>query len=40
MYQKFLKRLIDIVLSACGILVLIPVWVILAVVIKIDEEIS
>ena len=37
MYKKFLKRLIDIVLSACGILVLIPVWVILAVVIKVDD---
>lgn len=37
MYQKFIKRLIDIVLSACGIVVLIPVWLILGVAIKIDD---
>ena len=37
MYKKFLKRLIDILLSAIGILVLIPVWLILAIAIKIDD---
>ena len=37
MYQKFWKRLIDIVLSAIGILVLIPVWIVLAIAIKIDD---
>ena len=37
MYQKFGKRLIDLILSACGIIVLIPVWVILAIAIKIDD---
>ena len=37
MYQKFGKRLIDIVLSACGIVVLIPLWIILAIAIKIDD---
>lgn len=37
MYQKFFKRLIDIVLSACGIVVLLPVWLILAIAIKIDD---
>lgn len=37
MYQKFVKRLIDLLLSACGIIVLIPVWVILAIAIKIDD---
>ena len=37
MYKKFGKRLIDIVLSAIGILVLIPVWLILAIAIKIDD---
>lgn len=37
MYQKFIKRLIDIILSACGIVVLIPVWLILAIAIKIDD---
>lgn len=37
MYSKFLKRLIDIVLSGLGILFLSPVFLILAVVIKIDD---
>ena len=37
MYKKFIKRLIDVVLSACGIVVLIPVWVILAIAIQIDD---
>ena len=37
MYKKFFKRLIDILLSAIGILVLIPVWLILAIAIKIDD---
>ena len=37
MYKKFVKRLIDIILSACAIVVLAPVWLILAVAIKIDD---
>lgn len=37
MYKHFLKRAIDIVLSSVGIIVLMPVWVILAIVIKIDD---
>ena len=37
MYQKFGKRLLDIVLSGCGILVLAPVYLILAIAIKIDD---
>lgn len=37
MYNKYIKRLIDIVLSACGIVVLLPVWVVLAIAIKIDD---
>ena len=37
MYQKFGKRLIDVILSACGIVVLIPLWVILAIAIKVDD---
>lgn len=37
MYKKFGKRLIDIILSACGIVVLIPVWLVLAIAIKIDD---
>ena len=37
MYQKFGKRLIDIILSGCGIVVLSPVYLILAIAIKIDD---
>ena len=37
MYQKFGKRLLDIVLSGCGIIVLAPVYLILAAAIKIDD---
>ncbi len=37
MYSKFFKRLIDIILSGMGILVLSPVFLILAVAIKIDD---
>ena len=37
MYKKFGKRLIDIILSACGIVVLIPLWIVLAVAIKMDD---
>ena len=36
MYQKFWKRLIDIVLSACAIVVLTPLFLILAAAIKLD----
>ena len=37
MYQKFGKRLIDILLSGVGILVLAPVYLLLAIAIKIDD---
>ena len=37
MYQNFFKRLIDIVLATCGIIVLIPVWMILPIAIIIDD---
>lgn len=37
MYKKSGKRLLDLVLSACAIVVLLPVWVILAVAIKMDD---
>ena len=37
MYQKFGKRFLDIVLSGCGILVLAPVYLIVALAIKIDD---
>ena len=37
MYQKFGKRFLDILLSGCGIAVLSPVYLILALAIKIDD---
>ena len=37
MYNKFFKRLIDIILSGCGIIVLSPVYLIVALAIKIDD---
>ncbi len=37
MYQHFMKRFFDIVLSTLGILVLLPVFLILAIVIKIED---
>ena len=37
MYQKYGKRLIDIVLSGCGIVVLAPVYLLIAAAIKIDD---
>ncbi len=37
MYQKFGKRLLDIFLSGCGILVLSPVYLLVALAIKIDD---
>ena len=37
MYQKFGKRFLDILLSACGILVLSPVYLLVALAIKIDD---
>lgn len=37
MYRKYGKRVLDIVLSACGIIVLSPLFLLLAVAIKIDD---
>jgi O-antigen biosynthesis protein WbqP len=37
MYKGFFKRFIDISLSTIGIIVLIPVWIILAIAIKMDD---
>ena len=37
MYQKYGKRLLDIVLSALGILVLLPVFALIAVAIEVDD---
>lgn len=37
MYKHFFKRMIDFVLSTIGIIVLTPVWAVLAIAIKIDD---
>ena len=37
MYQKFGKRALDILLSGCGIIVLSPLYVLLAIAIKVDD---
>ena len=37
MYQKYGKRFLDILLSACGILVLSPVFLLLAIAIVVDD---
>ena len=37
MYKSFIKRFIDIVLSTIGIIALAPVWIILAIAIKVDD---
>ena len=37
MYNNFFKRLIDIILSGIGIIVLTPVWIVLAIAIKSDD---
>lgn len=37
MYKRFFKRFIDILLSSIGIIILIPVWIILAIAIKVDD---
>lgn len=37
LYGKYIKRIIGFILSTVGIIVLIPVWIILAVAIKIDD---
>lgn len=37
MYDRCVKRAIDVILSTAGIIILIPVWIILAVAIKVDD---
>lgn len=37
MYKSILKRLIDIILSGIGIIVLSPLWMIIAIAIKVDD---
>ena len=36
-YDRIIKRFIDFILSLAGIIILIPVWIILAIAIKIDD---
>lgn len=36
-YEKIFKRVIDIILSVCGIVVLIPAWIVLSLAIVIDD---
>lgn len=38
MYKHFFKRLIDLILSGIGIIILIPIWLILIIAIKIDSR--
>ena len=37
MYEKYVKRFLDVLLSGIGIVVLTPVWLILAIAIKMDD---
>ena len=37
MYRKFGKRILDILLSGCGVIILSPLYLILAIAIKIDD---
>ena len=37
MYKKYWKRLIDFILSSVGIVILTPVWIVLAIAIKVDD---
>ena len=37
MYQKFGKRLLDLILSGCAIVVLAPVYLLIALAIKLDD---
>ena len=38
MYKHFFKRLIDVLLSGVGIIVLLPFWLILFIAIKVDSK--
>lgn len=38
MYKNYVKRIIDVVLSGIGIIVLLPIWLVLAIIIKIDDS--
>lgn len=38
MYRRVIKRLIDIILSLCGLIVLSPVYLLIAIAIKIDDS--
>ncbi len=38
MYSKFFKRMIDFVLSLCGLIILSPVFLVIYVAVKIDSK--
>ena len=38
MYKHFFKRVIDVVLSGVGLIVLLPVWIVLFIAIKVDSK--
>ncbi len=38
MYQKYIKRFLDILLSFCGLIILLPLWLILVILIKCDSK--
>lgn len=37
MYRHFLKRFLDVVISLCGFVVLFPLFILLAILIKVDD---
>lgn len=37
MYRHFLKRFLDVVISLCGFIVLFPLFILLAILIKVDD---
>ena len=37
MYEKYIKRMFDIILSGIGIILLIPIWITIPVLIKRDD---
>ena len=38
MYGKYIKRLLDFLISAIGIIVLLPIWIVVPILIKIDDN--
>lgn len=38
MYEKYVKRLLDVILSSIGIILLLPLWLLIALAIKLDDS--